>query len=203
MKSSFFLVFMALTVASGIGSLASGATPTPPGICRLVTADDVSKALHVAIIRVEPGAQDNSACEYSIKGKPSSAATDHGIAMAGAMNGQTLDPAAQKMMQGFGSMVLGGQDTDAKNFRHAGEVPILVIDVQNGDALSQMKLNRQALGYMQPVSEIRGLGDDAFSSSDSMMFVRKGDKLLHIIYTGCPCATKDIVPLARLMLGGL
>jgi hypothetical protein len=203
MKSPLFLAFVALLAASGLGSFAPGAPPAATGSCRLVSADDVSKALHVPIVRVEPAAEDKSVCEYSMKGKPSSAATDHAIAMAGAMNGQALDPAAQKLMQGFGNAMLGGQDADAKNFRHAGEVPILVIDVQTGDAISQMKVNRQALGYMQPVTPISGLGDEAFSSSDSMMFVRKGDKLVHIVYTGCPCTTKDVEPLARQIVGAI
>lgn len=204
MKSLCFLALMALPAASGLGTVARGATPAGTDGCRLLSADDVSKALHVTIVRAEPGAEDKSVCEYSMKGKPSSAATDHGIAMAGAMNGQSLDPASQKLMQGFGNAMLGGQDADSpKNVRHAGEVPILVIDVQTGDAISQMKLNRQALGSLQPVTPISGLGDEAFASSNSMMFVRKGNKLLHIIYTGCPCTTKDVAPLARQIVGAI
>jgi hypothetical protein len=202
MKSPRFVVLMALLAASGSGTLALAAPPAATGTCRLLSADDVGRALHVAIVRVEPAEEDTSVCEYSIKGKPSSAATDHSIAMAGAMNGQTLDPAAQKMMQSFGSAVLGGQDSDAKNFRHAGEVAALVIAVQSGDA-SQMNLTRQSMGPMQAVTPISGLGDEAFSNSNSMMFVRKGDKVLRIVYTGCPCATKDVVPLARQILGAI
>ena len=100
--------------------------------------------------------EDTSVCEYSINGKPSSAARDHGIATAGAMNGQTPDPAAQKMMQGFGSAVPGGQDSDAKNFRHAGEVAALVIAIQSGDA-SQMNLTRQSLicGHIESKNQCR------------------------------------------------
>ena len=204
MKSALLLAIMTLLAASALETSALGAAPAATGSCRFASADDVTRALHVAIVRAEPAAEDNSVCEYSMKGKPSSAATDHGIAMAGAMNGQTLDPAAQKLMQGFGNAVLGGQDSDAaKNVRHAGEVPVLVIDVQTGDAMAQMKANRQALGYLQPVAPINGLGDEAFSSSDSMMFVRKGDKLLHITYTGCPCTTKDVEPLARQIVAAL
>jgi hypothetical protein len=178
--------------------LMAASAPAATGSCRLVSAEEVSHALHVTIVRVETAEEDINVCEYSIRGKPSSGATNHSIAMAGAMNGQPMDPAAQKLMQGFGNAVLGGGDADnAKNVRHPGETPVLIVDVTIGDATSQMKLNRQALGQLQPVTPISDLGDEAFASSESMMFVRKGDKLLRITYTGCPCTTKDIEPLAR------
>jgi hypothetical protein len=198
MKSPLLLAAATLLAASGLGTFVRAADG-----CRLASTDDVNKALHVAIVRAEPAGDDKSGCKYSIKGKPSSAVADHGIAMGDAMSGQTLDPASQKMVQGFFGAMLGGQDTDPKNVRHPGEVPIFIFDVQTGDAISQMNIHRQALGAVSPLVPISGLGDEAFSSSDSMMFVRKGDKLLHIIYTGCPCATKDVVPLARQLLGGI
>jgi hypothetical protein len=204
MKSPLILAIMLLLATFVMQTSARGAPPAGTGICRFASVDDVSNALHVAIVRAETAAEDKSVCEYSIKGKPSSAATDHSIAMAGVMNGQTMDPAAQKLMQGFGNAVLGGGDTDSpKNVRHPGEIPVLVVAVTTGDAAVQMKANRQALGQLQPVALISGLGDEAFASSQSMMFVRKGDTLLRITYTGCPCTTKDVEPLARRIVGAI
>ena len=202
MKSQLSLVIACLLVTS-VSGIARAAPPAATGSCRLASANDVGTALHVAIVRVEPATDDTNVCEYSVKGKPSAAATDHSIAMVGALSGQPMDPAAQKLMQGFGAAVLGGQDADGpKNVRHPGETPVLVIDVHAGDA-SEMALNRQTMGYLQPVSPINGLGDEAFSTSQSMLFVRKGGKLLRIVYVGCPCTTKEVEPLARQIVAAL
>jgi hypothetical protein len=119
MKSPLILAIMSLLATFIMQTSARGAPPAGTGICRLASVDDVSNALHVAIVR------------------------------------------------------------------------------------AQMKANRQALGQLQPVTLISGLGDEAFASSQSMMFVRKGDTLLRITYTGCPCTTKDVEPLARRIVGAI
>jgi hypothetical protein len=203
-RAPALLGFVVLLVAAAPGRPTLAAAPATTGSCKLLSADAVTRTLHVQIVRVEPSAQDANVCEYSIKGKPSSAATDHSIAMAGAMQGQALDPAAQKLMQGFGGLVLGGADEDAAkkhDIRHPGETPALVLDVHTGDAATEMRLNRQALGSFSPVTPIQGLGDEAFETSNSFLLIRKGTRVIRLTYTGCPCASQDVVTLARQFIG--
>ena len=49
-----------------------------------------------------------------------------------------------------------------------------------------------------PVSTgIPGIGDQALDESGAMMMVRKGDKLIRIMYSTCPCSVEAIKPLAK------
>jgi hypothetical protein len=56
---------------------------------------------------------------------------------------------------------------------------------------------------MGSIDAIDGIGDEAFSKADSMMFVRKGDKLIRIMYMTCPCSTNAIKPLAKQIVANL
>ena len=47
------------------------------------------------------------------------------------------------------------------------------------------------------------LGDEAFDAYGAMIFVRKGDKLVRIMYMECPCGPEDVVPLAQKIVAGL
>ena len=66
-------------------------------------------------------------------------------------------------------------------------------------------MNAKALGFggMGSIDAIDGIGDEAFSKADSMMFVRKGDKLIRIMYMACPCSTNAIKPLAKTIVANL
>ena len=42
-------------------------------------------------------------------------------------------------------------------------------------------------------------GDQAMDESGAMMMVRKGDKLIRIMYSTCPCSVDAIKRLARML----
>jgi len=54
------------------------------------------------------------------------------------------------------------------------------------------------LGSLGPGQQgIPGIGDQAFDEAGAMMMVRKGDKLIRIMYSTCPCSVEAIKPLAK------
>ena len=67
-----------------------------------------------------------------------------------------------------------------------------------------MHLNAKVLGGLGPGRrDLDGIGDEAFAEADAMMFVRKGDKLIRIMYSSCPCVTDAIKPLAKEIVANL
>jgi hypothetical protein len=86
-----------------------------------------------------------------------------------------------------------------------GNVIVLTFGIDTNGAEEQMRLNAKVLGIggMGGIDAIDGIGDEAFSKSDSMMFVRKGDKLIRIMYMSCPCGTDAIKPLAKKIVANL
>jgi hypothetical protein len=91
------------------------------------------------------------------------------------------------------------------NDRPDGNTVVLTFGIDTNAAEEQMKLNAKALGFggMGAIDAIDGIGDEAFSKADSMMFVRKGDKLIRITYISCPCSTDAIKPLAKKIVANL
>lgn len=172
-------------------------------LCKVADAATVGAALHATIVRAEAPESDPG-CEYSVKDTPGNSSTNHAIAMGGAMGGAPMDPAAAKALSAFGNAVLGSSSAkEANSARHPGEVPALVFNVSTGDAQDEMKTNRDMMGRISPVTPVPGLGDEAFETSNSMLFVRKGDKFVRFIYTQCNCASKDVIALARRIVAGL
>ena len=82
---------------------------------------------------------------------------------------------------------------------------MLTYSIDNNAAQLQMRLNKAALGQIGPVGlqAVPDLGDEAFDAYGAMLFVRKGDKLVRIMYSECPCALADILPLAKRIADGL
>jgi hypothetical protein len=68
-----------------------------------------------------------------------------------------------------------------------------------------MHLNAKVLGGLGSTAQqpLDGIGDEAFAEADSMIMVRKGDKLIRIMYMSCPCSTDAVVPLARQLAANL
>jgi hypothetical protein len=88
-----------------------------------------------------------------------------------------------------------------------GEVPVLGISFTVGNAAAQMKLNRSSFKYVtggggsaasSGTGDLDGIGDEAYLAGGSMLMVRKGETIARFIYTGCPCNTDNIKPLAKL-----
>jgi hypothetical protein len=168
--------------------------------CALLPKSAVAGAVHMDIVRAENESGNDTGCAYSVSGDPADVTAKHVGAMhKGEMNQQQLD-----MMQDFAKGVFKSGNTNGKS-AHPGEAVVLAYSIDNNAAQLQMKLNRTALGQIGPVGlqAVPDLGDEAFDAYGAMLFVRKGDKLVRIIYTSCPCALADLLPLARTIVAGL
>jgi hypothetical protein len=168
--------------------------------CALLPKSSVRAAVHMDIVRAEHGSGDAPGCAYSVAGDPADVTAKH----IGAMHKGELNQQQQDMMQDFAKGVFKSGNTNG-NSEHPGEAVVLAYSIDNNAAPLQMKLNRAALGHIGPVGlqAIPDLGDEAFDAYGAMMFVRKGDKLVRIIYMSCPCATADVLPMARTIVAGM
>jgi hypothetical protein len=60
------------------------------------------------------------------------------------------------------------------------------------------------MGRMGPsLTNLPGLGDDAFDLAGVMIMARKGDQILTVMYMMCPCGTDDVVPLAKRVVANM
>jgi hypothetical protein len=187
-------------MASGSGSSTSpdsdsnGAISGDP--CRLLSKEEVSKAIGVEIVATE---SSTTGCSYLAHGDPADMAAKHMAAMAGTKG---ADAKTQQMVQsltgGLAKMVQGeGHDTTMDS---NGNLPVFVFGVDNTAAEAQMRLNATVMGRLGPGQQaIPGIGDEATDESGAMMMVRKGDKLIRIMYSSCPCSVDAIKPLAKML----
>ncbi len=178
--------------SSGSGS--NGGISGDP--CRLLSAAEVGRAIGVEIVATET---TEGGCSYLARGNSGDMTAKH---MAAMMGTKGADAKTQQMIQGFtGGMAKAfqseGHDTGMdKN----GNVPVFVFGVDNTSAEAQMRLNAKVLGGLGPGQEgIPGIGDQAFDEAGAMMMVRKGDKLIRIMYSTCPCSVDAIKPLAKML----
>jgi hypothetical protein len=167
--------------------------------CKLLPKSAVSAALHMDVVRAEDN-DNNTGCAYSVAGDPADLTAKH----ITALHKNEINQQQQNMVQDFARNIFKSGNTSGAS-EHPGEAPVLAYSIDNNAAQLQMKLNRATLGQIGPVGlvAIPGLGDEAFDAYGAMLFVRKGDKLVRIIYTSCPCAQEDVLPLARTIVAGL
>ncbi|HYM07401.1 MAG TPA: hypothetical protein VEU11_12640 [Terriglobales bacterium] len=161
--------------------------------CRLLSKEEVSNAIGVEIVATE---RSPTGCSYLAHGDPADMAARHMAAMAGTKG---ADAKTQQMVQtltgGLAKMVQEGHDTTMDS---NGNVPVFVFGVDNTAAEAQMRLNAKVMGRLGPGQvSIPGIGDEATDESTAMMMVRKGDKLIRIMYSTCPCSVENIKPLAK------
>ena len=169
--------------------------------CHLLSKEDVSLALGIAITETRPA---EGGCAYFAKGTAADMAAKHTAAMVGARG---ADKKTQGMIEQFAG-VIGSNlpKTETSDTETAdGNVVVLTFGIDTNSAQEQMRLNSKVLGMggMGSIDAIDGIGDEAFSKADSMMFVRKGDKLIRIMYMSCPCSTEAIKPLAKKLVANL
>jgi hypothetical protein len=177
---------------SGSGSDKSGGISGDP--CRLLSKDEVGRAIGVAIVATDTA---DSGCAYLAKGDTGSMTAKHMSAMIGAKG---ADAKTQQMVQGFaGGMIKAMQSDNHEATSDAnGNVPVFTFSVDNNSADTQMQLNQKVLGGLGPgQQEVLNIGDQAFDEAGAMMMVRKGDKLIRIMYSTCPCGLEQIKPLAK------
>lgn len=164
--------------------------------CRLLSKEDVSRAIGVEVVDT---ASTDGGCSYFAKGKSVDMTAKHASAMVSAK--ANIDKKSQGMIEQFAAAVGNSRPANevSENDRADGTTAVFVFGVDTNNAEEQMSLNSKVLGLggIGGVDTIDGIGDEAFSKADSMMFVRKGDKLIRIMYMTCPCATEAIKPLAK------
>ncbi len=184
-------------MASGSNS-DSGSSGSNGGIggdpCRFLSKEEVGRAIGVEIVATESG---DAGCSYLAHGNSGDMTAKHMAAMAGTRG---ADAKSQQMVQSlagglFKSFQSEGHDTGMdKN----GNVPVFIFSVDSTSAETQMRLNAKVLGMLGPGQQgIPGIGDQAMDESGAMLMVRKGDKLIRIMYSTCPCTLEAIKPLAK------
>lgn len=180
---------------SGSGEAESGRSAesgTMGDVCRLLSKQDVSKAVGVEIVRTE--SKDNG-CSYMAKGTQQDMTAKHLKAMV-------ADNGADKKTQEIAETIAGGMFTALQAERPAaeqdnsGEVPVFTFSLDQHAAEEQMRLNAKVLGNLGPQQGLPGIGDQAFVSADGMVIARKGKTLIRIMYITCPCGVEQVKPLA-------
>jgi hypothetical protein len=168
--------------------------------CRLLSKEDVSRAIGVDIVETQPA---DGGCSYLAKGTAADMTAKHTAAMVGAKG---ADKKTQGMIEQFAGVIGNNLPKNATSDTETGDgnVVVLTFGIDTNSAEVQMRLNSKVLGRLGPSQQaLDGIGDEAFAEADSMMFVRKGDKLIRIMYTSCPCSTDAIKPLAKEIIANL
>jgi hypothetical protein len=170
-------------------------------VCGWLSKEEVSAAVRMEVVRTAAEGGENPGCTYFVEGD----ATELTMKHATELNKKKMSKSDQQIMEDFGKTILQGSgDSGGVSGEHPGETPVLVFSVDENTALLQMKLTKGALSGMGPgTAAIANLGDEAFDAGGVVLMVRKGDKLVRITYTTCPCALDDILPLARKLVENL
>ena len=181
---------------SGLGRSESGRSAeggTIGDVCRLLSKQDVSKAVGVDIVRTE--SRDNG-CSYMAKGTQQEMTAKHVKAMV-------ADKGADKKTQEIAEKFAGGifnalqAEKPASEQDTSNEVPVFVFSLDQHGAEEQMRLNAKVFGNLGNEEGLPGIGDQAFVSADGMIMVRKGKTLVRIMYLVCPCGIEQVKPLAK------
>lgn len=182
--------------ASG-SSTDSGSSGNNAGIigdpCRLLSKEEVGRAIGVQIVATESG---EAGCSYLAHGDSGDMTSKHLAAMAAARGADAkTQETIQSLTGGMAKMFQseGHQETSDSN----GNVPVFIFSVDTNAAEAQMKLNGKTLAAVGQQQGVPAIGDEAFDEAGAMMMVRKGDKLIRIMYSTCPCSLDAIKPLAK------
>ena len=154
---------------------------TGPGACRLISKEDVGRAIGIAIVSTNTTA---NGCEYLAQGTPGDLRSKHIAAMM-ASNGANAQQ--QKMMQSLSKGLFGGAPpADGSNANT--DVNSVVLAFTIAPNTSEAPLTG---------SPLPAVGEEATVTAGSVMSVRKRSKIIRINYSTCPCTTSAIVPLAK------
>ena len=171
--------------------------------CQWLSKEDVSQAIGMPVVRAEAQTGDDAGCTYSVVGDAGELTMKH----ATQLTKKQMSKSDQQAMENFGKTMLQGSrgSSGGTASEHAGETAVLAFTVDENNAQFQMNLNKGILGRLGPMAttSVPNLGDEAFDAAGAMLFVRKGDKLLRITYTQCPCGLDEMLPLAQKLAGNL
>jgi len=189
--------------------------------CRFLSAEDVSHAIGIAIIRAE--AQDEG-CAYIAHGDPAEMTSKHMASMLtnqAKSNGQNIDAQQQRMMQQITSAFFKQQEASDKSLSAEaakGEVVVLAVSFDSKTAKMAMRLSKTAFDHVKQgasfapgqgsagetgTGDLSGLGDEAYEMGGTMLMVRKGDVMARFLFNECPCSVDAIKPLAEKVVSQL
>ena len=169
--------------------------------CRYLSKEDVGAAIGVRIVKTHA---DGDSCSYLAMGNAGDMAAKHASSMLGAKG---ADANTQKIFEQFGKTIFASMPKERQDATSdgAGSVAVLAVSVSDSpSAIAEMKLNAKVLKNLGgPTGEDLDIGDQAFVSGESLIMVRKGSKVVRILYMTCPCGTKQVIPLARKLADSL
>ena len=190
--------------AGGVQPAAATGDEKSPAVtgdaCHLLSKEDVSSAIGVTILETIPS---DGGCSYLAKGTSVDMVAKHTAAMVGAKG---VDKKTQGMIEQFAGAIGNSmpKNETSDNDRPDGNTIVLAFGIESNSGREEMHLNAKVLGGLGPAQQaLDDIGDEAFAEADSMMFVRKGDKLIRIMYSTCPCTTDAIKPLAKKIVANL
>ena len=166
---------------------------TTNDVCRLLSKEEVSRAIGIDIIRADPG---DNACSYIAKGDEADMLAKHATAMTASRG---ADKKTQQMLQTFAGGMFKEFQSERPQSEQAksGEVLVFNFSVDQHAAEEQMRLNAKGLSILGDTRSLPGIGDQAFVSGDGMIMVRKGKNLVRIMFVSCPCGVEAVEPLAK------
>jgi hypothetical protein len=182
----------AVTAAPSDESKPEGSSEAFAGdACKLLSSDDVGNAIGIAIVDTH---SEDGGCTYFAKGTGADMAAKHAAAMVGSKG---ADKKTQGMIEQFAGGMLSQMPKDtSKSETTDGKVVVFNFSIIN-NGKEQMSANKSVMGILGSQQALDGIGDEAYVEADSMIMVRKGDKLIHIMYMSCPCGTDAVKPLAK------
>jgi hypothetical protein len=110
----------------------------------------------------------------------------------------------QQMFQTLSRGLLGSAQSQADGSNPPVNTVVMAFTIDPNAARTQMSMNENALDGAAPgAKRLTGIGDEAFDASGSVMMVRKGNQLIRITYSTCPCTVDAIKPLAQRLASSL
>jgi hypothetical protein len=191
---------------SGVGSKSSDGDgsskmSTPGAACHYLSKEEVSKAIGVEIVAVQSDSYND--CAYLAHGTSADMTAKHMSAMVAAKGADAQGRKMTEQVAGGLFKALEDEHGDS-NQDSAGNVPVVTISIDGNSAETQMRLNAKVVGNLGPAPKaLPGIGDEAFDMAGGMVMMRKGDKLVRIMYSMCPCAVDAIKPLAKTLADSL
>jgi hypothetical protein len=180
------------TSSSDSGGSASK-SGTTGDVCRLLSKEDVGRAVGIEIARTQPG---DDSCSYIAKGNKADMLAKHATAMTAVRGAdKQTQETIQKVAGGMFKMFQSEQPASEQD--NSGEVPVFSFSVDQNAAEEQMRLNAKVLGVIGDQEGLSGIGDQAFVSADGIIMMRKGMNFVRIMFIACPCNTDAVKPLAK------
>jgi zinc-ribbon domain len=172
--------------------------------CTLLSTEDVSQVVKMAVVRAERTMGGEVGCEYSVMGDADDLITSH-IALLNKTQSTASQRREMETMARSFFHSSNRQTGMASAPRHPGEAPVFIFIVDNNAAKMQMGITRTAFGRISPgtLTNLNDVGEDAFDMGNALIMVRQGDNLVRVMYMSCPCTQDDALPLVRKIVASI